>query len=327
MSYGSFTWRRTPSAAERRADAERRLRAASRRGTAMAPVAITGRTIARTFWGEAWCDNLERYRDFAYRLERGRSYVRGGAVIDLQIGPGRIRAKVSGSSLYDVAIDIDAVGPAAWRAIQRDCAGSIGSRLDLLAGRLSDAVMSRLCADRTGLFPAPSAIRFACSCPDYAIMCKHVAASMYGVGARLDHAPELLFELRGASIDDLVSSALSGAPSGRPRSSRVLAADPGGGGGGLAAMFGIELADSAVRPDPRPASSARPRQAKPRPAPKAAAPAAPKPAARAAPKARAARSGRGKAAAATMARAKPRPAKPRPAKPKRSRVPARARAR
>ena len=308
MSYGFFSWRRTPSAAERRADAERRLHAATRRGAAMAPVAVAGRTIARTFWGRAWCDNLERYRDFAYRLERGRSYVRSGAVIDLQIGAGRIRAKVSGSSLYDVAIDIDAVGPDAWRAIQRDCAGSIGSRLDLLAGKLSDAVMSRLCADRTGLFPAPSAIRFTCSCPDHAMMCKHVAASMYGVGARLDHAPELLFALRRASVDDLVTSALSGGPSGRPRSSRMLAADAGGGGGGLAAMFGIELADSAVRPAPS-----------------------------AAPNAKAARSGRGKAVAATKGRAKPgrakpgrakpRPAKPRPAKPKLSRVPARARAR
>lgn len=281
MSYGYFTWRRTPSAAKRRADAERRRNAAARRGTAMSPVAITGRTIARTFWGKAWCDNLERYRDFAYRLERGRSYVRSGAVIDLQIEAGQIRALVSGSSLYEVAIEIDAVAPDAWRAIRRDCAGSIGSRLDLLAGKLSDAVMSRLCADRVGLFPAPSAIRFTCSCPDYAIMCKHVAAAMYGVGARLDHAPELLFALRRASVDDLMISALSEVPSGRPGSPRVLAA--GAGGGDLAAMFGIELADSAVQPAARPAPPGKP-------------------------KARSARSGT-KPGAASKRRAKPRPAK------------------
>jgi hypothetical protein len=280
MTDDYFTWRRTPSVARRRADAERRRNAAIRRGAAMSPVAITGRTIARTFWGKAWCDNLERYRDFAYRLERGRSYVRSGAVIDLQIAAGEIHAQVVGTSLYDVAIEIDAVTPDAWRAIRRDCAGSIGSRLDLLAGKLSDAVMSRLCAVQIGLFPAPSAIRFTCSCPDYAVMCKHVAASMYGVGARLDHAPELLFTLRRASVDDLMTSALSEVPSGRPRSPRVLAA--GAGGGDLAAMFGIELADPAVQPIARPAPAA--------------------------PKARSARAG-SKPGAVSKTRAKPRPAK------------------
>jgi hypothetical protein len=175
-------------------------------------------------------------------------------VIDLQIEAGKIRAKVSGSSLYDVAIDIDAIAADAWRAIRRDCAGSIGSRLDLLAGKLSDAVMSRLCADQIGLFPAPRAIRFTCSCPDHAIMCKHVAAAMYGVGARLDQAPELLFALRRASVDDLLASALSELPSGRPKPPRVLAA--GAAEGGLAAMFGIELAEPAVPPAPAPAPGA-----------------------------------------------------------------------
>lgn len=246
MSWGFYSWRRRPSAASRRADAARRIRDAAKRGRPMAPISIEGRTIARTFWGKAWCDNLERYRDFAYRLERGRSYVRSGSVIDLQIGAGQIVAKVCGSSVYDVAIHIDAVTSDTWRAIRSDCAGSIASRVDLLAGKLSDAVMARLCAERVGLFPAPQAIRFTCSCPDYAMMCKHVAAAMYGVGARLDHAPELLFTLRGASVDDLVTAALSELPASRPRPARVLAAD------GLAAMFGIELAEA-----PSPARSTR----------------------------------------------------------------------
>jgi hypothetical protein len=310
MTYGFFAWRRSSSVTERRANAERRLRDAARRGTEMSPVVLGGRTIARTFWGKAWCDNLERYRDFAYRLERGRSYLRSGSVIDLQIEAGKIRAKVAGTSLYDVAIDIDAVAPDAWREIRRDCAGSIGSRLDLLAGKLSDAVMLRLCADRTGLFPAPSAIRFTCSCPDYAIMCKHVAAAMYGVGARLDHAPELLFALRLASVDDLVTSALSELPSGRPTSPRVLA----GGAGGLAAMFGIELADSAVRPDPQPAPKAKP-------GPKARRGLAP---AASSPKAAPARQGRAEAGAASSRTGR---AKARPSKPSASRAPARARSR
>ena len=160
-------------------------------------------------------------------------------MIDLRIDAGKIVAKVSGSSLYDVAIDIDAVQGAAWRAIQRECAGSIGSRIDLLSGKLSEPVMARLCADRTGLFPAPSAIRFTCSCPDYATMCKHVAAVMYGVGARLDRAPDLLFTLRRVSADELHAAALSELPA-APSKGRVLAA------AGLATLFGIELAEPAA---------------------------------------------------------------------------------
>jgi uncharacterized Zn finger protein len=235
-----FGWEPRKSAAGRRADAARTIKDAARRGKPMAPVTIAGRKIALTFWGKAWCDNLERYRDFAHRLERGRSYVRSGSVIDLKLETGKIVATVSGSSLYTVAIEIDAVERDAWLAIQKDCAGGIGSRLDLLSGRLSEPVMARLCADRTGLFPAPSAIRFTCSCPDYAIMCKHVAAVMYGVGARLDHAPELLFALRQVSADELLASAVSELASTRSPA-RVLADD------GLAALFGIELASPPAR--------------------------------------------------------------------------------
>jgi uncharacterized Zn finger protein len=237
MSFWSYGWAPRKTASSRRADAARAIARAAKAGKPMAPVVVEGRTIARTFWGKSWCDNLERYRDFAYRLERGRSYLRSGSVIDLRIAAGTIAAKVSGSRIYDVAIEIGAVERAAWKAIQRDCAGHIGSRLDLLAGRLTDAVMARLCADRTGLFPAPTAIQFTCSCPDYASMCKHVAAAMYGVGARLDASPELLFTLRRVSPDELHAAALTEVPA-APRSRRILAAD------GLASLFGIELAET-----------------------------------------------------------------------------------
>lgn len=238
-------WAPRKSAAQRRAESARKIKEAARRGTPMSPVVLAGRKIAETFWGQAWCDNLERYQDFAYRLDRGRSYLRSGSVIDLKIEAGKVAAKVSGSSLYSVVIQIDAVKPEAWRAIQRDCAGGIGSRLDLLAGRLSEPVMTRLCAERTGMFPAPSSIKFTCSCPDYATMCKHVAATMYGVGARLDNSPELLFTLRKVSADELIASALSELPA-KPAARRVLAT------GGLAALFGLELAE------PAPARAAKP---------------------------------------------------------------------
>jgi uncharacterized Zn finger protein len=259
MSFWSrgFAWTPRKTVAQRRAEAEREIENAARRGKAKSPVAISGRKIATTFWGKAWCDNLERYRDFAYRLERGRSYLRSGSVLDLQIAAGKIIAEVLGSQRYEVAIEIEAVKRDAWRAIQRDCAGSVGSRLDLLSGRLSEAVMARLCADRTGLFPAPSAIRFTCSCPDHATMCKHVAAAMYGVGVRLDRAPEMLFALRRVSLDELLASAVTAVPS-APATGRVLAT------GGLASLFGIELVDTAAAaasPDAAPiATRAKPKR-------------------------------------------------------------------
>jgi uncharacterized Zn finger protein len=237
---GRYGWPPRKTVAQRKAEAAKMLKDAARRGRPFAPIVIEGRKITTTFWGQAWCDNLERYRDYAYRLERGRSYVRSGSVIDLAITPGRIVAKVLGSELYDVAIECDAVTPEAWRAIKRDCTGSIGSLVDLLAGKLSEAVMTRLCAERTGLFPAPQAIELACSCPDHATMCKHVAAVMYGIGARLDRSPELLFTLRKVSADELLASVAEDLPVARkaPRSARVLSDDVG-----LGAMFGIDLAE------------------------------------------------------------------------------------
>lgn len=250
FEYGS--WPRQKTVGERRADVARAIKAASKRGARLAPVAIEGRAIARTFWGKAWCENLERYADFAYRLDRGRSYVRSGNVIDLQLADGRIAAQVVGSRAkpYRVEVAIARVPAVRWKAIQRDCAGSIGSLVDLLAGRLSEAVMARLCVERTGLFPAPSEITLSCDCPDFASMCKHVAAVMYGIGARLDTAPEVLFTLRKVAADELLAAAARDLPAVRrpARSKRVLADDD------LAATFGIDLAATdASSPTPAPA--------------------------------------------------------------------------
>ena len=174
--------------AERRRKAERAMAKRRKAGHPVSPVIVTGRAIATTFWGKAWCDNLESYRDYENRLPRGRTYVRNGSVVDLQIAPGRVAAVVSGSELYEVTISVKETPKTQWRAMCSDCAGGIDSLVELLQGRLSKAVMERLCRQQGGLFPRPSEIRFSCSCPDYAVMCKHVAAVLYGVGARLDHA-------------------------------------------------------------------------------------------------------------------------------------------
>src|SRR5580693_44066 len=191
MAYGYGAWPRYVPVAERRAKAVRLVEKLRWMGRSIDPVVIEGQVIAKTFWGKAWCENLESYRDFASRLPRGRTYARNGSVLDLQIAPLAVTAMVSGSELYDVRIDIDAAPKAQWQAICRECAGGIDSLVELLQGRLSTAVMERLCRQGEGLFPEPSRIRFSCDCPDDADMCKHVAAVLYGVGARLDHKPEL----------------------------------------------------------------------------------------------------------------------------------------
>jgi len=137
---------------------------------------------------EAWCENLERYSDFQNRLPRGRTYLRNGSVIDLQIASGEVKALVCGSSVYQVAVKIMPVSKARWKSICKDCAGAIDSLVELLQGRLSRAVMERICREKTGLFPSPKEIQLSCSCPDWAFMCKHIAAVLYGIGARLDKA-------------------------------------------------------------------------------------------------------------------------------------------
>jgi uncharacterized Zn finger protein len=184
------------SVGQRRAKAAKLTAKLQKQGRKITPVKIDGRTIANTFWGKAWCDHLESHSDYENRLPRGRTYVRNGSVIDLQITPGKIIAMVSGSEVYDITIKIDKLHPQRWKAVRSQCAGQVGSLLELLKGRFDKSVMAVLTHRDKGLFPAPAEISMKCSCPDWAGMCKHVAAVLYGVGSRLDHQPELLFVLR-----------------------------------------------------------------------------------------------------------------------------------
>src|SRR6202162_3772976 len=212
MAYYGFGWKPYVTVAEQRRKAAREMEKRKKQGHAVSPVVIEGRTIAKTFWGKSWCDNLERYSDFANRLPRGRTYVRNGSVVDLQITPGAIRALVSGSELYEVALTVAPVAKPRWKSICNDCAGAIDSLVELLRGRFSKGVMERICRQNHGLFPAPAEIKLSCSCPDWADMCKHVAAVLYGIGARLDHQPELLFRLREVDEKDLIAKAGSALP-------------------------------------------------------------------------------------------------------------------
>jgi uncharacterized Zn finger protein len=241
---GFYGFRPYVPVAKRRLLALREMEKLKKKGRVVSPVVIEGLKIAQSFWGKAWCDNLERYSDFESRLPRGRTYVRNGSVIDLQVGRGKVEALVSGSEIYKVKVDIAVAAPERWTAICRDCAGSVGSLVELLQGKLSKNVMERVCREADGLFPAPGEIKMSCSCPDWAGMCKHVAATLYGVGARLDFDPDVLFTLRGVDRAQLVSTVGADLPltRGAEASERVLEDDD------VAALFGIDIAAPAAPP-------------------------------------------------------------------------------
>lgn len=242
MSYYGF--RPYVPVAKRRAQAAREMAKLQKKGQPISPVVIEGRTIVKTFWGKAWCENLERYSDYSNRLPRGRTYVRNGSVVDLQIGPGEITARVSGSSIYRVKVKIAPVEKARWEAICKDCAGAIDSLIELLQGRLSQGVMERVCRETTGLFPSPREIKLSCDCPDGAYMCKHVAAVLYGIGARLDRQPDLLFRLHDVDEKQLIA----GAGSGLQQSKKAPAAGKVLGGEDLSELFGLDMAEEPAAP-------------------------------------------------------------------------------
>lgn len=227
-------------------------------------------SLASSFWGRAWCDNLESYSDFSNRLPRGRSYVRGGAVVDLQIAEAQVRAKVQGTRLYTVEVDIRPVSHTRLSMLLAACADKLATLKDLLAATLPDMALRAMCDRDSGLFPQPNEIEFRCSCPDWASMCKHVAAVLYGVGARLDDRPELLFLLRGADPQLFIHEAARttvDAATALPVGVKLLD------DASVHALFGIDLEPPpkpAVKPPPKPAEgTAAP---KPRPTKKPASP-------------------------------------------------------
>lgn len=237
MSHWDPTWRPYVPVAQRRRNAKRHADTLARQGHTLSPISIQGRTIARTFWGKAWCKHFESLGDYANRLPRGRRYVRNGSVFDLHINPGRVDALVSGSEVYTIQIDFTPPTDAHWRTIVDTCAGHIDSLLDLLQGRLDDRVMHVLCQPDTGLFPQPDDLVMRCSCPDWASLCKHLAAVLYGVGARLDDDPSLLFTLRQVDAQELIAHADINTLLTPVDHDDTLHADD------LGSLFGIELDD------------------------------------------------------------------------------------
>jgi uncharacterized Zn finger protein len=219
--------------------------------------------LVQTFWGASWCKHLEGHSDYEHRLPRGRSYLRQGNVYNLAIEAGRVTATVAGSRLYEVCVTIQPLAKSDWADLKAKCAGQVASLLDLLSGRLGNGVLRAISDPEHGLFPKPREIRLSCSCPDYADMCKHVAAVLYGVGVQLDAKPDLFFVLRSVDPSELLTSAAT------ETLAQAQGADAALHGEDLSALFGIDLG-TVEAPAEKPAKSApkTPRAAKKTPSSK-----------------------------------------------------------
>lgn len=233
--------------AERRKKAEKAIEKLKKGTPDIAPIRIEGRTIAKTWWGKSWCSNLERYADYANRIDRGRSYVRHGAVLDLRLAGGKVSALVQGSASkpYRVEVTIAPLTEQIWQEMVKSCTGQLASLQELAAGKLPKALAELFTLKGKGLFPSPKEIRFTCSCPDGAWMCKHVAAVLYGIGARLDEDSTLFFTMRNVKIGDLITSSIAeksrdmmekAGSSGTGRRSRRVIADAD-----LSGKFGVNI--------------------------------------------------------------------------------------
>ena len=237
MSYNQ--WSPYIPVAKRRAIARKKMDELRKQGKDIQPIEIQGRTIAKSFWGHAWCEHLERFSDYSNRLPRGRTYTRNGSVCHLEIKKGRVEAMVSGSSLYHVTASVAPLNKHQWETVKKECAGQISSALDLLQGRLSDAAMGIVTDPKNGMYPQSREIELSCDCPDWADMCKHIAAVLYGIGARLDHSPQMLFLLRGVDYEELIDSNIDLLQ--KHSSKRQVKGD-------LSSIFGIDLEDGLAQP-------------------------------------------------------------------------------
>ena len=233
--------------AEKKAKAAKKLKQLKKKNPDIKPILIEGTAIARTWWGKSWNHNLERYADYSNRIGRGRSYVRHGAVLDLQIDSGRVESLVQGtrSKPYSVSVKIKAVNKKTWQDIKAVCEGKLDSLQELLAGKFPKALGEIFMAQGKGLFPSPKEIELSCSCPDWAYMCKHVAATLYGIGTRLDEEPGLFFKLRKVKMKDLVTQAVEDKTrkllkKAKKKTARVIAESD------LADVFGIDMEEPVV---------------------------------------------------------------------------------
>jgi uncharacterized Zn finger protein len=208
MSWGYYEY---VPVAQKREKAARALAKYKKKNADISPIIVEGNKIAKTWWGMSWNKNLESYADYSNRIGRGRSYVRNGMVLDLQIDVGKVFALVmgSGATPYQVTIQIDCLPSPKWNNIVKKCSHSIGTIEELIAGKFPQELADFFLQQGEGLFPTPKEIHLDCSCPDWATMCKHVAAALYGIGTRLDQQPLLFFKLRDVSVEELIKKSVT----------------------------------------------------------------------------------------------------------------------
>lgn len=245
--YGYSGFPRYVSVAEKRERNQKAIEKLRKKKKDISPVVVEGQAIAKSWWGKSWNKNLERYADFANRIGRGRNYVRHGAVLDLRVEKGIVRALVKGSrgAPYKVVVRVNKLSPKIWEDMRDVSRVKLDSLSDLLAGRFPEDLKADFFQKGTGLFPSAKEISFECSCPDWASMCKHVASVLYGIGNRLDDAPELFFELRQVSIDDLISETVKTTSRNLIDKAEQAVGDDVIADADLADVFGIEMDDTA----------------------------------------------------------------------------------
>lgn len=198
-----------PTKDQLKKNARATAKAARAKGKALEPIIIQGKRIVTSWWGNAWCENLERYADYDNRLDRGKRYVRTGSVVDLKIQKGKVAARVQGrrKAPYKVEIRISPLSEERCQYALEQCGRKIQNLEMLISGNFPEE-LKNLFSGEKGLFPEPKEISFNCSCPDWALMCKHVAAVLYGIGARFDENPMLFFELRGIDVERFIDVAV-----------------------------------------------------------------------------------------------------------------------
>lgn len=208
MSFYYYDYYSKPSVAEQKAEIKHKLESLLKKNPDYKPVNYTGRTIGQSFWGRSWCKQIESFADYNYRLERGRSYLRMGAIANIKISSGLVEAVVIGSRKkpYNVEISIDTLSKKKWEKIKSKCTGQISSLLSLINGELSSEIIEILCDRENGLFPTSKEIKFDCTCPDYAGCCKHIASVLYAIAVKFDEDPKLFFKLRNVDEKELLGS-------------------------------------------------------------------------------------------------------------------------
>jgi uncharacterized Zn finger protein len=152
------------------------------------------------------------------RLERGRNYARRGQVISLDVAPGMVSALVQGSRLqpYRVRVGLTAFGKPEWARLERALAESAWYSAKLLAGEMPEDIEDVFGQLGLTLFPASSAeLAMECSCPDWQVPCKHIAAVFYLLAETFDDDPFAILAWRGREREELLASlhALRAGPS------------------------------------------------------------------------------------------------------------------